>query len=69
MPDDERDDRSGPGEEGFIASLLREATITGTGDDPAPPPEEPQAAGLPGARPDGDTADDDTADDEAAEPR
>jgi hypothetical protein len=40
---DERDDRSGPAQEGFLETLLKEATITGTGDDPAPPPEEPQA--------------------------
>lgn len=42
MPDDERDDQPGPGREGFVADLLREATITGTGDDADTPPEEPQ---------------------------
>jgi hypothetical protein len=42
MPDDERDDRPGPGGEGFLADMLRQSTITGTGDDdPPPPPEEP----------------------------
>ena len=43
---DEREDRSGPGQEGFIESTLRDATITGTGDDQAPP-DEPQAAAMP----------------------
>jgi hypothetical protein len=44
MADDRRDDRSGPGEEGFLESLLRDATITGTEDDPPRPPAEPQVA-------------------------
>jgi hypothetical protein len=43
---DEREDRSGPGQEGFIESTLRDVTITGTGDDKAPP-DEPQAAAMP----------------------
>jgi hypothetical protein len=52
---DEREERSGPGQEGFIESTLRDNTITGTEDDPAPP-EEPQAAGMPrsGDEPDED---------------
>ena len=41
------DNREEPGQEGFITDLLRDVTITGTGDDPAPPPEEPQGAGFP----------------------
>jgi hypothetical protein len=41
MPDDERDDQSSPGGDGFLADLLRQSTITGTEkDDPAQPPEE-----------------------------
>ena len=45
MPDDESDDRPGPGSEGFVADLLRQSTITGTGDDdPSPPPDEPPDA-------------------------
>ncbi|WP_219413122.1 hypothetical protein [Pseudonocardia nigra] len=40
---DERTDRSGPGNEGFVENLLRDSTITGTRDDPPPAPEEPQA--------------------------
>jgi hypothetical protein len=45
MGADERDDkRDDP--DGFVADLLREATLTGTGDDP-PPPAEPQAAAFP----------------------
>jgi hypothetical protein len=44
MPDDERDDRPSAGGEGFLADLLRQSTITGTGDDPPPPPEEPPEA-------------------------
>jgi hypothetical protein len=43
---DERDNRPSPGSEGFTESILREATITGAGDDPQPP-EHPQAAAFP----------------------
>jgi hypothetical protein len=43
---DEREERSGPEQEGFIESTLRDATTTGTGDEPAPP-DEPQAAAMP----------------------
>jgi hypothetical protein len=43
---DEREERSGPGQEGFLENILRDATTTGTGDDP-PPPDEPQAAAMP----------------------
>lgn len=43
---DEREERSAPGEEGFLENTLRDATTTGTGDDPAPP-DEPQAAAMP----------------------
>ena len=43
---DEREDRSGPDQEGFLENILRDATTTGTGDDPAPP-AEPQAAAMP----------------------
>jgi hypothetical protein len=63
MAADERDDREGPGQEGFLTDILREATITGTGDDPAPPPPEPQAAGMP-RRGNVDDAADDVADDD-----
>jgi hypothetical protein len=44
MPDDERDDRSGPGGEGFLADMLRQSTITGTEDNDPEPPEEPPDA-------------------------
>jgi hypothetical protein len=43
MPD-ERNER--PGQEGFTADILREATASGTPDEPSPP-EEPQGAALP----------------------
>jgi hypothetical protein len=43
---DQREERSGPGQEGFVENILRDATTTGTGDDPAPP-DEPQAAATP----------------------
>jgi hypothetical protein len=58
MAADERDDREGPGQEGLVTEVLREATITGTGDDPAPPPPEPQAAGMPRGGNVDDAADD-----------
>jgi hypothetical protein len=44
MANDERDDR--PGQEGFVTDILREATVSGTPDEP-PPPEDPQSAALP----------------------
>jgi hypothetical protein len=55
---DERDDRSGPAQEGFIESTLRDATLTGGPDDPKPP-DEPQGAAFPRH---GDDADDDADD-------
>ena len=59
MAADERDDREGPGQEGFLTEILRDATITGTGDDPAPPPPEPRSAGMPRGGSVDDAADDD----------
>lgn len=44
MANDERDER--PGQEGFVSDILREATVSGTPDEP-PPPEEPQSAAFP----------------------
>jgi hypothetical protein len=49
MADDRRAEQSsdtGPGQEGFLENVLREATTSGTGDNP-PPPDEPQAAAMP----------------------
>jgi hypothetical protein len=37
------DQRRDQDDDGFIESTVRDATVTGTGDDPEPP-EEPQAA-------------------------
>jgi len=56
---DEREDRSGSGQEGVVESTLRDATTTGTAEDPGPP-EEPQAAAMPrrGAGSDEDDAGD-----------
>jgi hypothetical protein len=51
--DDERRDR--PGSEGVVESTLRDATLTGAGNDPEPP-DEPQSASFPGR---GDGSDDD----------
>jgi hypothetical protein len=48
----EERDRESPGQEGFVTDILKEATTSGTGDDP-PPPAEPQAAAMP-RRGDGD---------------
>jgi len=60
MGDEEREDRPAPGSEGFTANILREATLTGTADDP-PPPEEPQGSGFPRRGDDSDDADDPSA--------
>ena len=43
---DEREERSGPGQEGFLENVLRDATTTGT-EGESRPPDEPQAAGMP----------------------
>jgi hypothetical protein len=43
---DEREERSGTGQEGVAESLLRDATSGSTGEDPDPP-DEPQAAAMP----------------------
>jgi hypothetical protein len=53
MANDERDER--PDQEGFTAQIIREATVSGTPDEP-PPPGEPQSAAFPrgGAGADGD---------------
>jgi hypothetical protein len=56
---DEREERSGPEQEGFIESTLRDATTTGTGDDPAPP-DEPQAAAAMPRRGDGPDEDEES---------
>jgi hypothetical protein len=56
---DERDDR--PGAEGFTADILREATASGTPDEP-PPPDQPQGVAFPRRNDDADAesgADDD----------
>jgi hypothetical protein len=44
--DDERRDRPASGSEGVVESTLRDATLTGTGNDPEPP-DEPQSASFP----------------------
>lgn len=54
---DERDDRSGPDQEGVVENTLRDATTTGTGEDPAPP-DQPQAAAFPRRGEDADKTDD-----------
>jgi hypothetical protein len=56
MGDDERTDRPSPGQEGFIETTLRDATIAGTGDDPEPP-EQPQGAAFPRRGDDADAED------------
>jgi hypothetical protein len=43
---DEREDGSGPGQEGVTESVLRDATSGSSGEDPDPP-DEPQAAAMP----------------------
>lgn len=54
MSADERDTdadtagRSGPGEEGFTANVLRDATITGVPGEDHTTPDEPEAVALPG---------------------
>jgi hypothetical protein len=44
MANDERDER--PGREGFVTDILREASASGTPDEP-PLPGEPQSAAFP----------------------
>ncbi|MHA6624793.1 hypothetical protein ACU61A_05195 [Pseudonocardia sichuanensis] len=61
MPNDDtgpegRTDRPAPGSEGTTESTLRDATLTGTGEDPEPP-AEPQGAAFPRH---GDGSDDET---------
>jgi hypothetical protein len=40
---DEREERSGPGQEGFLENILRDATTTGA-EGESRPPDQPQAA-------------------------
>jgi hypothetical protein len=52
MAADERDtdpaDQPAPGEEGFTANILRDATITGVPGADHATPDEPEAVALPG---------------------